>query len=93
MARLAVAFFVLLLLNSSKGATQVRLKQKPEIAGKKITLKILPQNFYNQQLSFICKKELAVQKRTALPLFIRLGSKEYVDYLERKPNSFIGKRE
>lgn len=93
MARLAVAFFLLLLLNSSKGATQVSLKQKPEIAGKKITLRILPQNFYNQHLSFFCKKEIEVQKLTALPLFIRLGSKEHVDYLERKPNSFIGKRE
>ena len=93
MARLAVAFFVLLLLNSSKGATQVSLQPKPEIAAKKITLRILPQNFYNQQLSFFCKKEIEVQKLTALPLFIRLGSKEHVDYLERKPNSFIGKRE
>ncbi len=92
MARLTVAFFLLLLLNSSKGATQVGLKQKPEIAGKKITVRILPQNFYNQHLSFFCKKEIALQKRTSLPLFIRLGSKEYVDYLERKPNSFTGKR-
>jgi hypothetical protein len=93
MARLAVAFFVVLLLNSSKGATQVSLKEKPKIVDKKITLKVLPQNFYNQHLSFFCKKEIEVQKRTALPLFIRLGSKEHVDYLERKPNSFIGKRE
>ena len=93
MARLAVAFCLLFLLNSLKGAAQASLKQRPEIEDKKITLKILPQNFYNQHLSFFCKIELTVQKRTALPLFIRLGSREHVDYLERKPNSYIGKRD
>jgi hypothetical protein len=64
-----------------------------DTSGEKISLKLLPQNFYNQHLSFLCKKEVQIQKLTSLPLFIRLGSKEYVDYLERKPNSFAGKRE
>ena len=35
----------------------------------------------------MCKKEDQLQKATGLDLFIRLGSKNYVDYLEKKPNA------
>jgi hypothetical protein len=48
---------------------------------------VLPQNFYNKHKGYICKKEDMVQKATGVNLFIRLGSKNYVDYLERKPNA------
>jgi hypothetical protein len=48
---------------------------------------VLPQNFYNQHKGYMCKKEDQLQKATGLGLFIRLGSKNYVDYLERKPNA------
>jgi len=47
----------------------------------------LPQNFYNHSLGYFCTKEIQLQKITSLPVYIRLGSKEYVDYLEGKPNS------
>jgi hypothetical protein len=47
----------------------------------------LPPNFYTNHLSFFCKKEIQVQKITAMPVYFRLGSKEYVDQLERKPNT------
>ena len=88
-----VGFLMLVLLNSWKAAAQLSLRGKEDTSTQKVSLKLLPQNFYNQQLGFFCKKERQVQKITALPLYIRLGSKEYVDRLERKPNSFIGKRE
>lgn len=93
MARTAILFLTVILLNSLKGAAKLRLRPVMDTAAKKITLKIVPQNFYNQHLSFFCKKEVQVQKLISLPLFIRLGSKEQVDYLEKKPNSFVGKRE
>jgi len=93
MARLLILFLIPILLNSSKAAAQADFRKGMDTSGKKISLKLLPQNFYNQHLSFFCKKEVQIQKLTSLPLFIRLGSKEYVDYLERKPNSFAGKRE
>jgi hypothetical protein len=58
-----------------------------DTAEKKISWQLLPQNFYNKGLGYFCKKEAQLQKATRLPVYIRLGSKEYVDYLERKPNS------
>ena len=48
---------------------------------------VLPQNFYNQHKGYMCKREDQLQKATGLSLFIRLGSKSYVDYLEKKPNA------
>jgi hypothetical protein len=52
-----------------------------------IHIKTVPPQFYTQHLPFFCQKELQLQKITGLPLFIRLGTKEYVDYLEQKPNT------
>jgi hypothetical protein len=93
MGRLIIIFLTGFLLNSLKVAAQPGLQPTADTSVKKITLHVLPQNFYNQHLGFFCKKEVQVQKLTSLPVFIRLGSKDYVDFLERKPNSFIGKRE
>ncbi len=44
----------------------------------------LPLNFYSEHLGVMCKMELKLEKRTKLPLRIRLGSKDQVDYLEGK---------
>jgi len=87
MGRMVCFFLLMALLNSTKAASQLNLKANTDTAGKKISLKLLPQNFYSRQPGFFCKKEVQLQRITSLPLFIRLGSKEYVDYLEKKPNA------
>jgi len=70
-----------------KAATQLNLKKNSIEPQQRAIINILPQNFYNQHKGYVCRKEDLLQKATGLNLFIRLGSKNYVDYLERKPNA------
>ena len=87
MGRLVLFFFCGFLLNQGKALAQLRLPALPDSTSAGFAIRVLPQNFYNQHLSFFCKKELQLQKLTSLPVYIRAGSKEYVDYLEKKPNA------
>jgi hypothetical protein len=73
-----------MVLNSMEAASQAVLTPKVDSVKKPLSLRILPQNFYTKTLSWSCKKEIQLQRTTRLPLYIRLGSKEHVDYLERK---------
>jgi len=87
MRRITGVFLIVMLLNSMKAASQLSSRQSTDTVEKKNLLRLLPQNFYNQNLGYFCKKEVQLQKLTTFPIYIRLGSKEYVDYLERKPNA------
>jgi hypothetical protein len=52
-----------------------------------IHIKTIPSQYYKQSLGFFCLKELQFQQKTGWNIFFRLGTKEYVDYLEQKPNA------
>jgi hypothetical protein len=44
----------------------------------------LPEDYYNSNIGWACKQELKIEKATNIPLRIRLGSIEQVNYLEGK---------
>lgn len=87
MHKVSLLFLFGFLLGSLKAASQQRLGSLHDSIGRSLSLRVVPQNFYKQSLPLSCKGELQMQKLTSLPLYFRLGSKDYVDYLEKKPNA------
>ena len=49
-----------------------------------VAINIINPDFYAQHLGFICKKEIALEKVTKVPLRFRLGSLQQCNYLEGK---------
>lgn len=52
-----------------------------------VSCSVIAGDYYTQGFGFFCKKELQFEKTTKIPLRFRLGSLQYNDYLEGKPNA------
>lgn len=98
MGRYVFLLLVTILLKSLEAASQLHSSKKADSAAIILRPVLMPQKFYNQttgpvlpkaseHLGFFCRKEIQFQQATGIPLFFRLGSKSYVDWMERKPNA------
>jgi len=76
--------------------TEVKALQKESVftpltiannSGIPIKLKVIPADFYSSKLGFFCQQEWKLEKTTAIPFKIRLGSVAEVDRMEGKPNT------
>jgi hypothetical protein len=70
--------------NYKKPARPVVKQSVILITQPKLAQKTIAFNSYKPVLGWFCYREIEIQKALKLPLFIRLGSKAYVDYLEGK---------
>jgi hypothetical protein len=77
---------------TAKAIFQLPKYIKPEIISQNLfyispSMLIRP-DFYCNNLGFICKQEIKIQKAIRLPFVFRIGSLQQVDYLEGKKNSY-----
>lgn len=70
--------------NTIKGKPVINAK--PVVYVSPLSRSIIHADFYTCNFGFFCKKELQFEKATKIPLRFRLGSLQYNDYLEGKPN-------
>ena len=59
----------------------------PELKSSFNLLAPVAKDFSTMQLGVVCKKEFEFEKKTSIPLRLRIGSLDYTNYMEQKPNA------
>jgi hypothetical protein len=73
----------------SKLQQQPVINLNPVIRLNPLSCSVISADFYTRGFGFFCKKELQFEKATKIPFRFRLGSLQYNNYLEGKPNAGI----
>ena len=75
--------------NPQKDSTIIlkKINYDPAIIKAYQLLWVLSPSFYSDHLSFFCNSEWRLERITSVPFRFRLGSLDYVNYLEQKPNA------
>ncbi|MBK9487115.1 MAG: hypothetical protein IPO01_18600 [Chitinophagaceae bacterium] len=78
-------------IQQSKNKTQEKrvVNVNPVLYLNSLSHSVIAADFYTCNFGYFCKKELQFEKATKIPLRFRLGSLQYNDYLEGKPNTGI----
>ena len=71
----------------NKIPVQMGIKSEPEIISSPIPLSVINADHYTRNFGFFCKKELQFEKITKVPFKFRLGTVEYCNWMEGKPNA------
>lgn len=89
-----ICLFVLILLiagecsaQSWMVAVQGRVDAKDSLL--RTPIRLVPENNYSKGLTFFCRNEWLLEKRTGVPFRFRLGSVEQVNWLEGKQRNYI----
>ena len=68
-------------------ASEWKVTAKDSLAATPIRL--VPENNYSKGLTFFCRNEWLLEKKTGVPFRFRLGSVDQVDWLEGKQRNYI----
>ncbi len=73
--------------SNNKKQLQPKINNQLDLFLNPVSCSVINADFYTRNFGFFCKKELQFEKATRIPLRFRLGSLQYNDYLEGKPNA------